>query len=41
MIFWLVLKLEINCRVFVSLKDFGFFLDDFWKIMFLYGEIGI
>jgi len=33
MIFWLVLKVEINSsRVIIILKDFGFFLEDFWKI---------
>jgi hypothetical protein len=38
MIFWLVLKLEISYRT-NSLKDFGFFLEDFLKILFLHGEI--
>jgi hypothetical protein len=36
MIFWLVLKLEIGYNI---LKDFGFFLEDFLKIIFLHGEI--
>ncbi len=39
MIFWLVLKLEISYRVFFLLKDFGFALEDFLKIIFLHGEI--
>jgi hypothetical protein len=37
-IFWLVLKLEINNynRVIICmLKDFGFLLEDFWKVIFL------
>ncbi len=36
MIFWLVLKLGIMEN---TLKDFGFFLEDFLKINFLHGEI--
>jgi hypothetical protein len=41
MIFWVVLKLEISYRVNSSniLKDFGFFLEDFLKTIFLHGEI--
>jgi hypothetical protein len=40
MFFWLLLKLEISYRVYNNiLKDFGFFLEDFWKIVFLDGEI--
>ncbi len=35
MIFWLVLKLKSSN----ILKDFGFILVDFWKIIFLHGEI--
>jgi hypothetical protein len=31
MIFWLVLKLEISYSVTNILKDFGFFLDDFFE----------
>jgi hypothetical protein len=38
MIFWLVLKLEISYRVIISGRIF-FLLEDFWKIIFLYGEI--
>jgi hypothetical protein len=35
MIFWLVLKLEI-CYIYLE----GFWLkEDFWKIIFLHGEI--
>jgi hypothetical protein len=39
MIFWLELKLEISYRVINILKDFGFVLEDFLKIIFLHGEI--
>jgi hypothetical protein len=41
MIFWLVLlKLEISCRVIVSLIDgLWFLLEDVLKIIFLHGEI--
>jgi hypothetical protein len=41
MIFWLVLKLEISYKSYNNLKkDFGgFFLEDFWKMIFLDGEI--
>jgi hypothetical protein len=39
MIFWFVLKLEINYRVVIVLQDFGFFLEAFLKIIFLHGEI--
>jgi len=38
MIFWVVLKLEISCRVITSPKDFLFLLEDFLKIIFLHGE---
>jgi hypothetical protein len=31
MIFWLVLKLVISYRVLISLKDLGFFLEDFFE----------
>jgi hypothetical protein len=44
MIFWLVLKLEISYynRVIINyLEGFGFLLEDFLKIIFLHGEIGI
>jgi hypothetical protein len=38
--FWLVLELEINYRVIIyDLEGFWFLLEDFWKIIFLYGEI--
>jgi hypothetical protein len=36
MIFWLVLKLEMSHRV---IEGFLFLLEDFLKIIFLYGEI--
>jgi hypothetical protein len=36
MIFWLVLKQLWSSNI---LKDFGFILVDFWKIVFLHGEI--
>jgi hypothetical protein len=39
MIFWLVLKLEINYKIINILKDFGFFVKDFLKIIFLHHEI--
>jgi hypothetical protein len=39
MIFWLLLKLEISYRVIICLKDFGFLLEDFLKILFLHGEM--
>jgi hypothetical protein len=39
MIFWLVLKLEISYRVIIFLRIWGFFLEDFLKIIFLHGEI--
>jgi hypothetical protein len=39
MMFWLVLKIEISYRVINILKDFGCFLKDFLKIIFLHGEI--
>ncbi len=38
-IFWLVLKLEISYKSYNILKDFGFVLEDFLKIIFLHGEI--
>jgi len=38
MIFWLVLNLEISYRGCNLLKDFGFFLEEFLKIIFLHGE---
>jgi hypothetical protein len=39
-----VLKLEINYRVIIYqrilyLEGWWFLLEDFWKIMFLYGEV--
>jgi hypothetical protein len=38
--FCLVLKLEIRCRVIISLKDFGFFWRIFWRFgIFVHGEI--
>jgi hypothetical protein len=42
MIFWLMLKLERLVRelLYNMLKDFGFFLEDFFRIIcFLYDEI--
>jgi hypothetical protein len=40
MIFWLVLKLEISLQSYNILKGFGFFLEDFLKIIiFKHGEI--
>jgi len=40
MTFWLVLKLEISYQSYnILLKDFGFYLEDFLKIIFLHGEI--
>jgi hypothetical protein len=39
MIFWLVLKVEISYKSYNILKDFDFLLEDFWKIIFLHGEI--
>jgi len=41
MIFWFVLKLEISYRVMYCLEGFWFLLEDFWKIVFLHGEIYI
>jgi len=38
MIFWLLLKLEISYRVIISWRIYTF-LEDFWKIIFLHGEI--
>jgi hypothetical protein len=39
MIFWLVLKLEINYRGIIYLEGFWFLLEDLLKIIFLDGEI--
>jgi hypothetical protein len=39
MIFWLVLKLEISYRIIIYLEGFWFFLEDFFKIIFLHGEM--
>jgi hypothetical protein len=40
MIFWLVLELEISYKSYNNLKRFWvFFLEDFWKMIFLDGEI--
>jgi hypothetical protein len=39
MIFWLVLKLEINYRVIIVLEGFWFLLEDFLKIIFLHGGL--
>ncbi len=39
MIFWLVLKLEINYMVVLYLEGFRFLLEDFLNIIFWHGEI--
>ncbi len=42
MIFWLVLKLEINYRIIIYLEGFWFLLEFFLKIIIFedyYGEI--
>ncbi len=38
MIFWLVLKLEINYMVVLYIEGFWFLLEDFLKIIFWHGE---
>jgi hypothetical protein len=39
MIFWLVLKLEINYGDIIYVEGFWLLLEDFLKIIFLLGEI--
>jgi len=39
MIFWLVFKLEISYQSYNILKDFGFLLQDFLKIIYFHGKI--
>jgi hypothetical protein len=34
MIFWLLLKLEISCKVIIHLEGIWFLLEDFLKIVF-------
>jgi hypothetical protein len=39
MIFWLVLTLEISYRTIIFLEGFWFLLKEFFKIIFLHGEV--